>query len=403
VARVKKVGKVKKVWKVICEEVSNAFAAFSMGRGYSCGEGSTFLSEEGALLREMAVQKARELKDKCARIKSAPRRIRGRFMIFLDSRRQVQPGANSLLRDADRVYLRKTLGLVQLRQLGEGANGAVFGGRFYYKRPDGVEKRIVVKVMEDGYSQSDMEAKMSELLRNESHNNIVATFGTYQSTERVYILLEKSPIGDLYGYFSGLPNGQVDEAVAVKLFEQMVNGTKHLHNLGYSHNDIKFDNFLVFGAPGSGPDQVTVKLADFGGCLECYRFDRKNNRKPIFTAKTRGTPITSAPEIGLAPPQADAPPPTYDISKVDVYSLGCCLFKLLNGRSPFGAVIGNGLSHDEILDIFRVVKLKMELVPWNASVSIEAKSLILSLLECTPGHRMLLDDILGHEWCRKYA
>jgi len=204
---------------------------------------------------------------------------------------------------------------------------------------------------------------MSELLRNESHNNIVATFGTYQSTERVYILLEKSPIGDLYGYFGGLPSGKVDEAVAVKLFEQMVNGTKHLHNLGYSHNDIKFDNFLVFGAPGSGPDQVTVKLADFGGCLECYRFDRKNNRKPIFTAKTRGTPITSAPEIGLAPPQADAPPPKYDISKVDAYSLGCCLFKLLNGRSPFRAVIGNGLSHDEILDIVRVVKLKMELVP----------------------------------------
>src|SRR5882672_102994 len=144
--KAKKEGKVKKVWKVICEEANNCFAAFALGRGYSCGEGSMFLSEEGALLREMAVQKARELKDKCARIKSAPRRIRGRFMIFLDSRRQVQPGANSLLRDADRVYLRKTLGLVQLRQLGEGANGAVFGGRFYYKRPDGVEKRIVVKV-----------------------------------------------------------------------------------------------------------------------------------------------------------------------------------------------------------------------------------------------------------------
>src|SRR5882672_4141998 len=92
VPKERKVGKVKKAWKVIREEFNNAKAAFAMGRGYSSGECGVFMHQDGDIppkegrsLRELASQKAAELKAKCEMVKCIPSRIKGRFMIFVDS------------------------------------------------------------------------------------------------------------------------------------------------------------------------------------------------------------------------------------------------------------------------------------------------------------------------------
>jgi len=90
-----------------------------------------------------------------------------------------------------------------------------------------------------------------------------------------------------------------------------------------------------------------------------------------------------------------------NISKVDAYSLGCCLFKLFHGRSPFRANV-TGLTYDQQLDKFRGRKKTIASVPWNSSISIELKSLILSLIEFYPVLRMLLEEIMDHEWCKNY-
>ena len=101
-------------------------------------------------------------------------------------------------------------------------------------------------------------------------------------------------------------------------------GLKHMHEHGWIHCDIKPDNFLA-------DEQCNVKVIDFSiGVKE---------EKSLFGGRPkaiRGTRSYMAPEqIRRKHPGQAA----------DVYGLGCVVFELLSGRTPFSAN-----SPDELLE-----------------------------------------------------
>jgi serine/threonine kinase 16 len=127
------------------------------------------------------------------------------------------------------------------------------------------------------------------------------------------------------------------EVAVLRLFLRVLNGVKALHEHKYTHRDIKPENVLLkrmTTGPNSS-DAFYPVLMDFGsaGPLE----ENIATRRQVLNVFEQAAQHTTMP---YRPPElfeggvrtGDAP---VDFTKVDVWSLGCMLFSILYGCSPF--------------------------------------------------------------------
>ncbi|MFD0367251.1 protein kinase [Streptomyces sp. NPDC127114] len=105
-------------------------------------------------------------------------------------------------------------------------------------------------------------------------------------------------------------------------------GLAAAHRQGVVHRDIKPGNLLM-DADG------TVKLADFG----IARFVDDPSAGLTTTGQIVGTGLYLAPERALGQPASPAS---------DVYSLGCVLYQLITGQTPFRADTATALLYQHI-------------------------------------------------------
>ncbi len=150
-----------------------------------------------------------------------------------------------------------------------------------------------------------------------SHDNIISVFDYAYYGNNYYIVME---------FIDGMT---LDEAltmdipvqVLMLIMEKVVSGLKVAHAEKVIHRDIKPSNILL-GKQGQ------VKLADFG--LATFQPEVS---KYSSSAAVLGTFCYMAPEAMVTPKEVDA--------RVDVFSLGCILYKILTGTLPFpGTTIG---------------------------------------------------------------
>ena len=144
----------------------------------------------------------------------------------------------------------------------------------------------------------------------------------------------------------------------LSIYEQVLDGVNHLHNIGISHGDIKPQNILVQG------DQA--KITDFGSSMysqDIYARSRENG----------GTVLYSPPEFaGLTTRQHNGSPGVAH----DIYSLGVLLYQLLTGNLP----------HDTLAQVVRNAPFPKprEL---NSSICPELEMVVLRCLEMKPEDR----------------
>ena len=208
-----------------------------------------------------------------------------------------------------------------------------------------------------------------ELLRLVDHPNIIKTYEMYEDEKYVHIVMEELTGGDLFDHLIG--RGQYTEAEAATLLKKIISAINHLHSLHICHRDIKPENFL-YESPDHGAD---VKLIDFG-------LSTKFGEDSMHTVV--GTPYYVAPEVLRG---------NYG-KECDVWSLGVLLYVLLVGYPPF-----NGNSQQEIFKKIVFGEYDFNQREWE-EVSLEARSLIVSMLFVNPRERATLDDVLSHEWFR---
>jgi serine/threonine-protein kinase len=197
-----------------------------------------------------------------------------------------------------------------LDKLGEGGMGVVYRARYVVDN-----RHVAVKLLPPDVANATILSRFErelEILKTLRHPNIVRSFGgTCEGNQRFYAmeLVEGGTLDKLLE-----ERGKFSAEVAVQFALQMASGLAYAHERGIVHRDVKPGNFLLTTAG-------KLKLSDFGlATVEAAT-------KITAAGKTMGTFPYMAPE------QIRGRPPVSP--QTDLYALGCVIFEMLTGRTPF--------------------------------------------------------------------
>lgn len=143
-----------------------------------------------------------------------------------------------------------------LQQLGKGHFATVY---LCVERSTGFKyavKKFERRMGESQRSQSEGLQQEIAVLMSVSHPNILCLKETFDEPDGVYLILELAPEGELFNLI--VSKQKLTEAETRKIFIQLFQGTKYLHERGIVHRDIKPENILLTDK------NLSVKLADFG-------------------------------------------------------------------------------------------------------------------------------------------
>jgi len=201
-----------------------------------------------------------------------------------------------------------------IRRLGRGGMGTV-----YEAEHELMKKRVALKVMSPQFSQNStaIERFMSEMVAigKLNHPNLVRGLDARREQDRLFLIMEYLEAEDLATYRAR--KGPLPSHVSCDLIRQAALGLAHAHQQGIVHRDVKPLNLMVTG-------EGIVKVLDLGlARLENVQIATHLTSDQIIV----GTPDYISPEQIRTPRDVDA--------RADIYGLGCTLFFLLTGKSPF--------------------------------------------------------------------
>jgi len=216
-----------------------------------------------------------------------------------------------------------------LRRLGQGGMGTV-----YHARHKVMDRDVALKVINPAFLEHPdalprffAEVKAAARL---DHPNIVRAYDAEPAGSLQLFVMEYVEGINLADYLAR--KGPLSVEHACRFVLQAAAGLQHAHEQGMVHRDIKPANLML-------TRKGQIKILDFG--LARLASERRQGTGLTQSNAFLGTPEYVAPEQALDARQADI--------RADLYSLGCTLFYLLAGRSPFQAdtVMKMVLSHIE--------------------------------------------------------
>ncbi|QGJ71234.1 Serine/threonine protein kinase [Planctomycetales bacterium 10988] len=167
-----------------------------------------------------------------------------------------------------------------------------------------------------------------------SHPNIVAAYDSVIDGETQYLVMEYVDGPTLTQYVREFGPMPVDEAL--HCVYQAARGLEHAHSKRIIHRDVKPDNLLM-------DQEGTVKILDLG----LVRFDHAPalGRRPESIQRLTQQGVMLGTVDFMSPEQCENPQNASYQS--DIYSLGCTLYYLLFGESPFAreTAMGTLMAH----------------------------------------------------------
>eukprot|EP01033_Poteriospumella_lacustris_P010921 gene10921-7768_t len=212
--------------------------------------------------------------------------------------------------------------------------------------------------------KAGVEHQLRREIEIQSHlrqKNILRMYGYFWDENRIYIILEFAPGGELYKQL--MARGRFSETTTAKYIHDLSLALNYCHTKHVIHRDIKPENLLI-GQKGE------IKIADFGWSVHAPTSRR---------ATLCGTLDYLPPEM-VEGREHDA--------TADIWSLGVLTYEFLVGSPPFEAE-GYRATYRRISN----VDLKFPpIVPPGA------KDLISRMLVKDQGARMKLADVPKHPW-----
>jgi serine/threonine protein kinase len=200
------------------------------------------------------------------------------------------------------------------QRLGRGGMGIL-----YLALEPGLERRVALKLIAPEAAAEEIFARRfaeeSRIAASIEHPNVVPIYAAGKEGGVPYIAMRYVAGSDLGRRIAR--DGRLDPAPAMALIAQVANGLDAIHAAGLVHRDVKPANVLLSGEA----DEEHAYITDFGVARNVA-----TNSGLTQTGRFVGTLDYVAPEQ-ISGGQVDA--------RVDVYALGCLLFKLLTGEVPF--------------------------------------------------------------------
>ncbi|KAM3290105.1 hypothetical protein BC332_30738 [Capsicum chinense] len=174
----------------------------------------------------------------------------------------------------------------------------------------------------------------------------------------------------------------------LQIFHQLCAGLKHMHNFDppYAHNDVKPVNVLLTQRKGQAP---LAKLMDFANARPARRQIRSRSEALELQewASEHVSASFRAPELWDCPSQ-------YDIDeRTDVWSLGCTLFAIMYGVSPFEYALEESDESPQLAIVNAQIKWPTE--P-NAPYPNDLNQFVTWMLQPQATVRPHIDDIVIH-------
>jgi len=217
-------------------------------------------------------------------------------------------------------------------RIGTGASARVYLGEDRSNQNEGENSVAIKQSRSRSYDQLEIEATLMKTLR---HDNVVCMFGKFEHCNRMHLVFEFVPGGDLLGLINEMC--YVDEAgnkipenadprvvpipIVAEISGQLALAVRYCHSQNVVHYDVKPDNVLV--------DRKTMRvvLIDFGFAtiVPSPDVDGVAYRE---TGRIPGSLAYAAPEIFIRPTDG------IDPYKCDVWSLAITLFGIGFGWLP---------------------------------------------------------------------
>ncbi|KAJ0489321.1 putative protein kinase AGC-PDK1 family [Helianthus annuus] len=248
--------------------------------------------------------------------------------------------------------------------------GKIFGVGSYSKvvraKKKDTGKVYALKIMDKKFITKENKTayvKLERIVLDQlNHPGIVQLHFTFQDTYSLYMALESCEGGELFDQIKR--KGRLTDDETRFYAAEIVDALEYIHKLGLIHRDIKPENLLL-------TLDGHIKIADFGSV------------KPMQDSQITVLPHAASDDkactfVGTA---AYVPPEVLNNSPAtfgnDLWALGCTLFQMLSGTSPFKDA-------SEWLIFQRIVARDVKFPDYFSS---DARDLIDKLLDIDPAKR----------------
>ncbi|KAE8713875.1 3-phosphoinositide-dependent protein kinase 1 [Hibiscus syriacus] len=220
-----------------------------------------------------------------------------------------------------------------------------------------MDKKFITKENKTAY------VKLERIVIDQlDHPGIVQQHFTFQDSLSLYMALESCEGGELFDQITR--KGRLSEDEARFYAAELVDALEYIHGMGLIHRDIKPENLLL-------TKEGHLKVADFGSV------------KPMEDSQITVLPNAASDDkactfVGTA---AYVPPEVLNSSPAtfgnDIWALGCTLYQMLSGTSPFKDT-------SEWLIFQRIIARDIRFPNYFSE---EAKDLIDHLMDTDPSRR----------------
>jgi eukaryotic-like serine/threonine-protein kinase len=196
-------------------------------------------------------------------------------------------------------------------RIGVGGMGIVYRA-IYTKNGAPVALKVLSPEVSDSEALQRRFEREIAILKKLQHPNIVRYYGGGRFGTQRFYAMELIAGGSVEGYLK--EQGKLPWEEALDIAMQVAKALEHAHEAGIVHRDLKPANLLL-------TKEHVIKLTDFG-------IARDTTATALTAAgKTVGTYAYMSPEQIRGKPPVD--------KKTDLYALGCVLFELISGETPF--------------------------------------------------------------------